>query len=257
MPSKFNIPVKTPEPKKFDFKLFGAKPIPYNPKFDVLQENAALLGLSSVSAAEKLISSYLTRHVSPTTKDTPKYQIPAVGANPMQTVPGNALNGDSLFSNIEFEGITYTDFNGQTKGFQTLYFNTVLIQVRQTKNIVARKVQGSDDGEIFMYSGMGSYDITFNIIVVGDNQNGIYPQTQGIGENGVEDLIKMLESPVAIPVNNWWLQMLNISEIVIMDYEIGQSEGGISQQPITINAKSNKKASLVIQAVPQGTPQSS
>jgi len=247
MGRKLNIP--TPSPANFNFKIFGARPVAYNPSdlpekqikppapfdplFNPALENAGILS-GGINAAEQ-IQGYLSQW----TKE------PAT--NSMMPVPGNALDGSPLFSNVEFEGATYTDFNNQTKGFGTLYFNTVLIHVRQHKNIVETNIQGSDAGAVFEYSGMGSYDVTFNIIVVADNVNGQYPRSQGRLENGVEDIIKMLESPVSVKVNNWYLQMLNIYEIVVVDYDIGQVEGGISQQPITINARSNKTASLVIQ----------
>ena len=246
MGRKLNIP--TPTPANFNFKIFGARPVAYNPAnipesqlkplppFDP-QFNPALEQLnllSSANAAEQLIASYLGDFPKPTT-DT------------MAPVGGTTLAGTSLLSNIEFETATYTDFSGQTKGFYTLTFNTVLIHVKQHKNIVETNIQGSDSGAILEYSGLNSYDVSFNIIVVADNENGIYPLSQGVNENGVEDIIKMLESPVSIKVNNWYLQMLNIYEIVVIDYEIGQTEGGISQQPITINARSNKTASLVVQ----------
>lgn len=244
--SKYIIP-KSPEPDKFDFKIIGAKPIPYNPSFSIPKHNAAGL----VNASEQIIAGFLGRFSAPLPQSTPQYNIPVAAGNNMQTYTGNAM-ADKVFSNVEFEGQDYQAFNGQTKGFDTLIFNTVLITTKQHKNIVETNIQGSEDGAIFEYSGMGSYDVIFNIIIVADNQNGVYPQQAGQFENGVEDIIKMLESPVSIKVNNWYLQMLNIFEVVITDYEIGQAQGGISQQPITITARSNKTASLVVQSIPGG-----
>ena len=169
----------------------------------------------------------------------PKYIKPGLPNNMLQ-VGGVALNNTPLLSNLEISAFTYTDNNGNTKGFEDMIFNTVLIICDQNKKIVETGIQGSDDGDVFEYSGMGNYDVTINIII-SSGSNGVYPQTD------VEELIKALVTPYPLTVHSWYLQMLDINQITIMGYTNGMTEGSISQQAITIKAKSNKNTVLIIQ----------
>jgi len=172
---------------------------------------------------------------------------PSALPNGMPQVGGVTLNNKPLLSNLEINPLTYTDNNGVTKGYPFMVFDTVLITCRQQKNIVETNIQGSDDGAIFEYSGLANYDLTINIIIA-SGQNGVYPQKSTTGvENGVEDVIKALVSPYPISINSWYLQMMDINQIVVTGYDLSMTEGGISQQAITITAKSNKNTVLIIQ----------
>jgi CheY-like chemotaxis protein len=71
--------------------------------------------------------------------------------------------------------------------------------------------------------------------------NGIYP-TQA-----VQDIVNMLNAPIPIKVSSWYLQQFNIFDLVVMDYNVPQMQGGISQQPIQITFSSSNSAILVIQ----------
>jgi hypothetical protein len=159
---------------------------------------------------------------------------------PMQPLGGNALNGDPIYSRLEIRAKNFTGFNGVVQGFPDMKFDTVLIKSRQHKNIVETEIQGNDDGAVFEYSGLNSYDIEISIIVT-SNKNGVYPQAD------MDNLVKMLKSQVSVEVDSWYLQMLDIYEIVIVDYDISQEPGGISQQNVTIQARSNKRTTLIIQ----------
>lgn len=242
MGNKLNIP--TPTPAIFPLKLVGQENIiPYNPKLNPAEVNAGFLAAGGLSAASTFISEFLTKRfisepAEPVKK--PALNIPSVNDS-MATVAGAALNGTPLFSNLEITGKSWTDFNKNSKSYADMVFNTVIITCQQQKNIVETQIQGSDDGAVIEYSGMNNYNVTINIVVVGNNNNGIYPQSDA------EEIIKMLTSPVSVKVSSWYLLMLDIQELVIVDYTIGQVEGGISQQPITIQAKSIKNHTLVIQ----------
>ena len=257
--SKLNI--ATPTPTDFNLKLFGlqniaplkpnnavptAYPAPRDIEYNPLTvDSGYLYGLGSI--AEQIIKGYLGKAFMSDTPDPVQknLNVPIISSQiSTPTVPGAALNGSPLYSNLEVNELQWTDFSGQTKGFPGMAFNTVLMTVSQQKNIVETSIQGSDDGSVFEYSGMNNYEVNINIIITGNNINGEYPS--GV-TGGVEDVLKMLECPYPIKVSSWYLQMFNIQELVILDYEMGQEPGGISQQPITIKCKSNKNTVLIIQ----------
>lgn len=261
--SKLNIP--TPAPTTFNLKLFGLQniapkswdipepqlkyPTPTDINYNPLVVNSGFL-VDAGSIAEQQIKKYLTKALLPDIPEPTDKNviIPSGAPNTMQVFnTGAALNGSPIYSNLEIDGFSWTDFNGQTKGFPGMTFNTVLMTVSQQKNIVETSIQGSDDGSVFEYSGLNNYEVTINIIITGSNQNGVYPNAGSINEGGVEDLIKMLKCPYPISVHSWYLQMYDILELVILDHDGGQEPGGISQQAITIKCKSNKNTTLIIQ----------
>lgn len=182
------------------------------------------------------------------TASGPQAKVPAKQLNvpkpdsvyPMQPLGGNALNGDPLYHKLEIEGQNWTDFNKQPQGFPSMTFDTVLIKTRQHKNIVITEIQGSDDGAVFEYSGLNNYDVELNIIVT-NNKNGVYPG------DAMDNLIKMCEAQLSVKVDSWYLQHLNIFELVLIDYDISQEPGGISQQAVIIQARSNKQLPIIIQ----------
>lgn len=158
---------------------------------------------------------------------------------PMQPLGGNTLSGDPIYHKLEISAKDFTSFDGTPQGYPDLVFNTVLIKCKQQKNVVETTIQGSDDGSVFEYSGLNNYDIELNIIITG--QNGVYP------DNDIDNIMKLLTAQVSVKVDSWYLHHLNIYEIIIVDYEISQESGGISQQQIIVQAKSNKRATLIIQ----------
>lgn len=243
MADKLNIP--TPEPPAFNVDIFGYKNVAIGKAVNAIPEpyRAIVQTVLTPPSAQDIINDFLTRMPDPQQPvEKPALNIPKYSnANPTPTVAGATMNGGPLFSNFDIDSNQWTDFGGQVKGYRGMIFNTVLVSAQQQKNIVETEIQGSDDGAIFEYSGMNNYNVTVNLILVGNNNNGEYPQDE------VQELIKALESPYPIKVNSWYLQMMNITELEVMAYDIPQVPGGISQQPVTIQAKSNKRTVLIIQ----------
>lgn len=145
--------------------------------------------------------------------------------------------GTPVYTNLQFTGKNYEDQYGRPKQFPTLVFDTVIMTVNQSKNIVTTAIQGRD-GTVKEYIGMGDYVITINGIITG--ANGHYPVDE------VRELKKMLDAPIAIDVVSWYLQNLDISTIVIKDYDIPQVEGGYSYQRFSINALSDTPQEIQI-----------
>lgn len=145
--------------------------------------------------------------------------------------------GTPVLTDLQFIGQTWTDQYGVTRTFKTLTFQAVLITVNQSKNIVLTDIQGRD-GTVKEYIGMGDYSITINGIITGPN--GHYPKDE------VKDLKRMLDANIAVSVVSWYLQNLDVSSIVIKDYEIPQTQGGYSYQNFSVSALSDTPTEIQI-----------
>lgn len=126
---------------------------------------------------------------------------------------------------------SFTDNNGVRRTFKAMNFQTILMTIDQTKNIEKTKIQGLD-GEIKEYIGMGDYQVTINGIIPGGN--GIYPR------DDVNTLNQLLSAPIALVAISWWLQLFNIHNLVIDDFNAAQLPGEQSQQAFSIHASSDQ-----------------
>ncbi len=174
----------------------------------------------------------------------PPAEYPAPKEIPVSTTPqmdtyGTSALGTPVYAIIEFQGANWTDFNGRSRSFPNMAFDTVLLNVTQSKNIIETEIQGSDYGAVLEYSGLRNYDIQCDIIITGEN--GIYPQ------DAVSNLLLMINAPVPINVNSWYLQNLDIFTLTVREYNMPQVQGGISQQTVSIVFSSNNSSILVIQ----------
>lgn len=145
--------------------------------------------------------------------------------------------GTPVLTNLVIEAAQYTDENGTTRNFPRLTFDTVLMTVANSKEIVKSKMQGRR-GTVKQYIALGDYDVTINGIITGSN--GVYPKQD------VSDLKNMLEANIALNVSSWWLQIWDVDQIVVEDYEIPQISGGYSYQPFSIRASSDQPIELEV-----------
>lgn len=146
--------------------------------------------------------------------------------------------GTDIYSNLDLSGVTYTDNKGVQTTIQGIILNTVLFHVSQSKNVLKTNIQGSDGGTVKEYIGQGDYDINISLIVEG--QNGIYPF------DTVAQIKRLLDAPVSLKINSYYLNNLGIYNIVIEGYEFPQEMGGYSQQIIQIKAVSDLPVVLQI-----------
>ncbi len=150
---------------------------------------------------------------------------------------GSLLNcptyGTLEFGNIDAassNGNTYTGIDGKQYTFQNMIFAVAIIDAKQTKNIVKTKITGRD-GEVKEYIGMNDWAITISSVI------DLPPDQAPL--SFLQAFIQMLTAQVTIPVKNYYLNALGISNIVIEDVDLGQVEGGYSSQPIKITACSD------------------
>lgn len=127
-------------------------------------------------------------------------------------------------------GNQYTGIDGKTYTFQNLAFAIAIIDAKQTKNIVKTKITGRD-GEIKEYIGMNDWGITISSVID-------MPADEAPLEF-LQAFMQIIKAQVSIPVKNYYLNTLGITNIVIEDIDLGQSEGGYSSQPVKITACSD------------------
>jgi len=242
--AKNKLNISPPEPPDLNVNLSKYKNIAIGKGIGKMPEPIQVVAdvILNPPGPQDIINAFLTRMPSPQLPISREpLTIPQPDA-PMIPVGGTSLNGKPMYANLEMQGTTWQGFNGATNGFQNIVFDTVLISCQQNKNVVVTEIQGSDDGAVIEYSGLNNYNITIDIIVTGNkNHNGIYPS------DVMSDVVKMLTCPKTIKVNSWYLQMFSIYEISILNYDVSQQQGGISQQVVTINAMSSKRTTLIIQ----------
>jgi hypothetical protein len=105
-----------------------------------------------------------------------------------------------------------------------------LISVTQDKKLVITDIQGKDN-EVIEYIGLSNYQIQ----IIG-RLNGSY-NTNPKEETAI--LKKILSAGQTLAITSWWLQNLDISDIVVTGFNFAQTEGEYSTQYFTINAISD------------------
>lgn len=155
----------------------------------------------------------------------PEYD-PADGISKLGTpVYGKIVLGDTEKAN------TYTDAQGRTGSYTTIELDCALVNVEFNNKIVLTNIQGLGQ-TIKEFISSGDRDITIT---------GIYNSTPGVAPiDFIINLNSLFTAPVPIPVNNYYLNNLDIFYIVIMPgTAIGQQEGGYATQTFTIKAMSD------------------
>lgn len=145
--------------------------------------------------------------------------------------------GTPVFSNLQFLADNYTDNYGKVTSFKTITFDAVIMTVSQSKNIVITQIQGRD-GTVKEEIGLGDYIITINGIITGGN--GHYPIDE------VREFKKMLNANKTLEVVSTYLQNLDVTNLVIKDYEFAQEYGGYSYQRFSITALSDSLQEIFI-----------
>lgn len=147
--------------------------------------------------------------------------------------------GTPVVIDLTFNSVTYTDFiqNRQVTTDQ-VRLETVLCTVSRPSIIVKTQIQGRN-GTVKEYISKDDFVVTINGIIAG--QNGQYPEAEALAVQ------RMAEAPVPIPIVSRFLNGMGIYNIVVEDYSMPQTGGGISRQDFTINAISDEPLELQIQ----------
>ena len=179
----------------------------------------------------------------PPQQPTNNYDPYAIGESYADKPIGKSQLDTPVFANITFKGATYVEVVNNTSKeitFPDLTFETVIMTVSQSKNIVTTEIQGRN-GTVKEYIGMGDYNITINGILTTKNGNGVNPIEQ------LRNLKLMLNANRTLEVACTYLQTLDITNLVIKDYELPQEYGGYSYQKFSITALSDYPKEIYIE----------
>lgn len=154
-----------------------------------------------------------------------------------QTAIASRQFNTPVYSDITFEGSSYTDENNNTITFQTVNIQLVLLTVMNQKNIIRTSLQGRN-GDVLEYISDGNYQIKVEGKIFGNGANN-YPQ------EAVQALIAICKAPQSITVTSDFLKMFDISSIAVLSYNIDQVEATRNYQEFTINCLSDKELILL------------
>jgi len=156
-----------------------------------------------------------------------KFGTPIFDVFSFNATPGNKIQ---YTASKEFGG-------GQVIIDAPFKFETALIEVNQTKNIVKTTIAGTD-GSVKEYMSEGDFVVNLKGVIVGDTAN------QRPDINVLNSLVAYLKAPVSIPISCNFLNELLISSVVIESYKLGQREGARNVVDIEINMLSDSVIEL-------------
>lgn len=145
--------------------------------------------------------------------------------------------GTVVYSNLIFNA------GRQIKEGQVVYewddfrIDDALFSITQPKKIVETEIQGKD-GVVVEYIGLGAFQIQITGRICGSN---------GVYEKELTAILnKILCTGQPLAVSSWYLQNLDITDVVVRDFNFGQNEGEYSTQYFTINCQSDQVVEATI-----------
>ena len=163
------------------------------------------------------------------------------------------LNTD-VFGSFTFGDIVnlsannYVDQFGVTKTFTPVRFHECTFQIAQTKNIVTTPLQGYN-GTIKEYMSDGDFEISidgvlsgiFNPITRSFSKSSSYP------ENYVQDMVRALKVPAAIPVSNNILSTIfGVNYVVVKSYSFPRNTAGMNYQSFKLDLISDRPIEIIL-----------
>lgn len=140
--------------------------------------------------------------------------------------------GTVVYSNIIFNAGVILDENGVKDNWNDFRIDDVLLTVSQSKKIITTEIQGRD-GTVKEYIGLDDFQIQIT-----GRLNGSY----NVNPKDLTRQLKIiLSAGQPLEITSWYLQNLDITDIVVKDFNFGQTEGEYSTQYFTINALSDKR----------------
>ena len=138
-----------------------------------------------------------------------------------------------VYSNVIFNAGVILDENSiQIDKWDDFRIDDVLLNVSQSKKIITTEIQGRD-GTVKEYIGLDDFQIQIT-----GRLNGTY----NVNPKELTRQLKIiLSTGQPLEIASWYLQNLDITDIVVKDFNFGQTEGEYSTQYFTINAMSDKR----------------
>lgn len=145
--------------------------------------------------------------------------------------------GNPIYSNLEFPKKTYK-WKDNEYNFDGLRIDTVLLTVNQSKNIVKTEIQGRN-GTVKEYISDGDYSITVAGTIVS-------PDAKSYPRESINLLKTVLDIPLSLEVTAEFLNIWNISNVVVESYSFPQQQGTRNTQPFQITMLSDEPIELQI-----------
>ena len=141
--------------------------------------------------------------------------------------------GTVVYSNIIFNAGVILDVNGViVDSWDDFRIDDVLLTVSQSKKIITTEIQGRD-GTVKEYIGLDDFQVQIT-----GRLNGNYNVNP---KELTKQLKKILSAGQPLEITSWYLQNLDITDVVVKDFNFGQTEGEYSTQYFTVNALSDKR----------------
>jgi len=112
-----------------------------------------------------------------------------------------------------------------------------LFMVTQSKRIVQTEIMGKDN-PVVEYIGLDAFQIQVTGRITGAYN--VYEKEL------VATLKKILDLGQPLAISSWYLQNLDITDVIVKDFDFGQAEGEYSTQYFTINMQSDKIVEALI-----------
>lgn len=145
--------------------------------------------------------------------------------------------GSLVYSNIIFNAAKVFKNNQKIDSWEDFRIDDCLISVNQSKKIITTEIAGRD-GTVKEYIGLGDYEIN----VVGR-------LTGSYNVNPKEDtktLKTIFSAGQSLAITSWWLQNLDIIDVVITGFNFAQTEGEYSTQYFSFTAISDNPIESLI-----------
>jgi hypothetical protein len=138
-----------------------------------------------------------------------------------------------VYSNVIFDkGVILNEEGEQVDKWDDFRIDDVLLNVSQSKKIITTEIQGRD-GTVKEYIGLDDFQVQIT-----GRLNGTY----NVNPKELTRQLKIiLSAGQPLEITSWYLQNLGIDDIVVKDFNFGQTEGEYSTQYFTINAMSDKR----------------
>lgn len=134
--------------------------------------------------------------------------------------------GTPVYSDLNITGDSYTDEEGD-HAFTDIKIPSAIFKPSRDKNVVRTSINGLNS-EIVEYIGAKNWELDIDIIISSSDFS--YP------EEDVVNILTMLGSNQVLSVNSWFLNMLGITNIVILNESVPQIEGNLNNQRISFKA---------------------
>lgn len=160
--------------------------------------------------------------------------IPKVEPEESDEVIATSYLGTPVYSNLIFEA------NANTPENTDIRIDTVVMTVTQLRNIVKTPIQGRD-GTVKEYINNGDYQIECNGLIVSPQAN-VFPR------NDIEALNNLMTLNSSIVVSSSFLNLFNISDVVVEEFSFAEQEGYRNQCAFTFRLISDDPIEIKVNA---------